>query len=93
MGLALLGFSSREASKINLFSTVAGGGLLGCGALDRWCRMDSGVGGGVLFGDGPSFAIGNAGAGATFFADGIGMASETELLFPAGAFAALLGTI
>ncbi|MGB8223802.1 MAG: hypothetical protein WCF10_14540 [Polyangiales bacterium] len=91
MGLVLLGFSSREASKINLFSTVAGGGLLGCGALDRCCRTDTGVGGGALFGDGRLFATGNAGA--TVFGDGIGVASETELLFPAGAFAALLGTI
>jgi len=51
MGLALVGFSSLEASKTNLFSTVAAGGLLGCGALTRRSRTESGGGGGVLCGE------------------------------------------
>jgi hypothetical protein len=33
IGLELVGFSSREARRISLFSTVAGGGLVGRGTL------------------------------------------------------------
>jgi hypothetical protein len=63
IGLELVGFSLREASKISLFSTVAGGGLLGCGALDRRARTGAGAGRAAAFATAPLVAFGTAGAG------------------------------
>ncbi|MBW2546521.1 MAG: hypothetical protein JRE82_04660 [Deltaproteobacteria bacterium] len=50
IGLELVGFSSREARRISLFSTVAGGGLVGRGTIERRSRTAAGAGGGTLRG-------------------------------------------
>jgi hypothetical protein len=87
-----VGFSSREASKISLFSTVEGGGLLGRGALDLRCRMELGRDGGLLCGEGLLLAIGDAGIGAASTGDGIFAALGSGFLVPGGAEGALSGT-
>jgi hypothetical protein len=87
-----VGFSSREASKISLFSTVDGGGLLGCGALDLRCEMEWGMDGGVLCGEVRLPAIGDAGIGAASTGDGISAALGSGFLVPGGAEGALCGT-
>jgi hypothetical protein len=67
-----------------LFSTVAGGGLLGCGAIERGFRTGSGARGGMRCGDGPLVAIRGV---------DISGALGTGLFVPGGAVGAAAGMI
>jgi len=88
-----VGFSSRDANKISLFSTVAGGGLVGRGTLERRWRTASGEGGGVLFRAEPFVAVAGVGAGATATGACISGLLGTGLLVPGGGAGAAAGTI
>ena len=85
IGLELVGFSSREANRISLFSTVAGGGLVGRGALARRSRAGSGAGGGVLCDGMPLVADGGVGVGTADLGTGICGRLGTGFLVPGGA--------
>jgi hypothetical protein len=72
---------------------VAGGGLVGRGALDRRCRTASGEGGGVLCRGEPFVATAGFRAGAAATGAGISGLLGTGRLVPGGAAGAAAGTI
>ena len=98
MGLDALGFSSRELSKMSLFSTLAGGGLLGCGVRVRAVAAGLGAGAGTdasrFTGSGAEMgAESGAAAGAAAFGRGRSGTLATGLLVPGGGASSFAGKI